>query len=31
VLGLFVQTDEAKEGGAAFAEKRLPDFGPYRA
>jgi 2-ketocyclohexanecarboxyl-CoA hydrolase len=25
-LGLYFQTDEAKEGGAAFREKRDPDF-----
>jgi naphthoate synthase len=30
VLDLFVDTDEAKEGGAAFNEKRPPDFTPYR-
>jgi naphthoate synthase len=29
-LDLFLDTDEAKEGGAAFAEKRAPDFGRYR-
>jgi naphthoate synthase len=29
-LDLFVESDEAKEGAAAFAEKRDPDFGPYR-
>jgi naphthoate synthase len=29
-LDLFVRTDEAKEGAAAFAEKRPPDFSPYR-
>jgi 2-ketocyclohexanecarboxyl-CoA hydrolase len=29
-LDLFLDTDEAKEGGAAFAEKRAPDFAPYR-
>ena len=30
VLDLFIDTDEAKEGGAAFNEKRPPDFTPYR-
>jgi 2-ketocyclohexanecarboxyl-CoA hydrolase len=30
-LGLFVESDEANEGVAAFAEKRQPDFSPYRA
>ncbi len=30
VLDLFVQTDEAKEGGAAFVEKRTPDFKQFR-
>jgi 2-ketocyclohexanecarboxyl-CoA hydrolase len=29
-LGLFAESDEAREGVAAFAEKRSPDFGPYR-
>ncbi|HVS62610.1 MAG TPA: enoyl-CoA hydratase-related protein [Thermoanaerobaculia bacterium] len=29
-LDLFLDTDEAREGGAAFAEKRAPDFAPYR-
>ena len=29
-LDLYVHTDEAKEGGAAFNEKRPPDFSPYR-
>jgi len=29
-LELFVETPEAAEGAAAFAEKRQPDFGPYR-
>jgi naphthoate synthase len=28
-LDVFAQTDEAKEGAAAFAEKRQPDFGKY--
>jgi dihydroxynaphthoic acid synthetase len=28
-LDLFVATQEAKEGAAAFAEKRKPDFGQY--
>jgi len=27
----FVETDEAREGVDAFAEKRVPDFAPYRA
>ncbi len=30
VLDLYVDTPEAKEGGAAFIEKRPPDFGPFR-
>lgn len=30
VLDLFVDTPEAKEGGAAFIEKRPPDFTPFR-
>jgi naphthoate synthase len=30
-LGLFVESDEAREGVAAFTEKRPPDFSPYRA
>src|SRR3954470_13397265 len=30
-LGLFVDTPEAGEGVSAFAEKRPPDFGAYRA
>lgn len=30
VLDLYTKTDEAKEGGRAFAEKRLPDFKQYR-
>jgi naphthoate synthase len=29
-LDLFVQTDEAREGNAAFVEKRPADFSPYR-
>lgn len=29
-LDLFTETDEAKEGATAFAEKRQPDFGPWR-
>jgi 2-ketocyclohexanecarboxyl-CoA hydrolase len=29
-LTMFTQTDEAKEGIAAFNEKREPDFSPYR-
>jgi len=29
-LDLFSHTDEANEGAAAFAEKRPPDFSPYR-
>ncbi|MGC5583842.1 enoyl-CoA hydratase-related protein [Ornithinimicrobium sp. W1665] len=29
-LDLFVETPEAKEGANAFAEKRAPDFGPWR-
>ncbi len=29
-LGLFVDTDEAREGIEAFNEKRSPDFAPYR-
>jgi len=28
-LDSFLQTDEAKEGAAAFAEKRKPEFGKY--
>src|SRR5204863_2914961 len=30
-LGLFVDSDEAREGVTAFSEKRAPDFAPYRA
>src|SRR5215211_7131742 len=30
-LSLFVDTDEAHEGLDAFSDKRMPDFGPYRA
>lgn len=30
-LGLFVDTDEAREGVNAFTEKRDPDFGAHRA
>src|SRR5215217_2381604 len=30
-LGLFVDTDEAREGVRAFAEKRAPDFSRFRA
>jgi len=29
-LDLYVHTDEAKEGAAAFAEKRPPDFSSFR-
>jgi 2-ketocyclohexanecarboxyl-CoA hydrolase len=29
-LGLFAESDEAREGVAAFAEKRSPDFSAYR-
>jgi 2-ketocyclohexanecarboxyl-CoA hydrolase len=30
-LGLFLESEEAQEGVRAFAEKRPPDFAPYRA
>jgi len=30
-LGLYLETDEAKEGVRAFSESRAPDFGPHRA
>jgi 2-ketocyclohexanecarboxyl-CoA hydrolase len=30
-LGLFVDTDEAREGIEAYSEKRAPDFAPHRA
>ena len=30
-LGLFVDSDEAREGLEAFSEKRVPEFGAYRA
>ncbi len=30
-LGLFVGTDEAREGIEAFSDKRTPDFAPHRA
>ena len=30
-LGLFLETDEADEGVAAFGERRPPDFARYRA
>jgi len=30
VLDLYTKTDEAKEGGKAFTEKRAPDFGQFR-
>ncbi len=30
VLDLYTDTDESKEGGKAFTEKRPPDFSPFR-
>ena len=30
VLDLYTDTDEAREGGKAFTEKRPPDFSPFR-
>jgi naphthoate synthase len=30
-LSMFTESDEAREGIAAFNEKRAPDFAPYRA
>src|SRR3954468_22534679 len=30
-LGAFLESDEAREGVTAFAEKRPPDYSPYRA
>jgi dihydroxynaphthoic acid synthetase len=30
-LDLFIQTDESREGGEAFVQKRLPDFDRFRA
>ncbi len=30
VLDLYTNTDEAREGGKAFTEKRPPDFSPFR-
>lgn len=30
-LNLFVETEEAREGVEAFAEKRTPEFAPHRA
>ena len=29
-LDLFVHSDEGAEGAKAFAERRKPDFSPYR-
>ena len=29
-LALYAETEEAREGATAFAEKRPPDFSPYR-
>jgi 2-ketocyclohexanecarboxyl-CoA hydrolase len=29
-LGLFAETDEAREGVHAFSEARAPDFGGFR-
>jgi naphthoate synthase len=29
-LGLFLETDEAKEGVTAFNEKRAPEFAKHR-
>ena len=29
-LDLFVHSDEGREGAQAFADKRPPDFSPYR-
>jgi naphthoate synthase len=30
-LGLFVDSEEAREGMSAFTDKRAPDFAPFRA
>lgn len=30
VLDLYTETDESKEGGKAFTEKRSPDFNQFR-
>ena len=30
VLDLYIKTDEAKEGGAAFTEKRPPDYSKFK-